>query len=60
MEISGELRSKPATVKVKPIEATSESFKEYGQIVEASVDGEEFGPQDAQLDLSHGIPRYFL
>lgn len=44
-------------VKLKPIEATVESFEEYGQVVEASPDGEEFGARDAQLDLSHGVPR---
>lgn len=49
--------SKPAIVKLKPIEATPESFEEYGQVIEASPDDEEFGPKDAQLDLSRGIPR---
>ncbi|KAL0340788.1 UNVERIFIED_CONTAM: hypothetical protein Sradi_4595600 [Sesamum radiatum] len=49
--------SSPAVVKLKPIEATPESFQEFGQVVEASPDGDEFGPRDAQLDLSHGIPR---
>jgi hypothetical protein len=53
MEISGE----STTVKLKPIEATPETFGEYGQVVEASPDGEEFGPRDAQLDLSRGVPR---
>lgn len=44
-------------IKLNPIEATPESFHEFGQVVEASPDGDEFGPQDAQLDLSRGIPR---
>ncbi|EEF38465.1 hypothetical protein RCOM_1067960 [Ricinus communis] len=44
-------------VNLKPIEATPESFKEYGQVIEPSPDGDEFGPQDAQLDLTQGIPR---
>ncbi|PRQ58880.1 putative rmlC-like cupin domain-containing protein [Rosa chinensis] len=57
MEISGEeLR----TVKLKPIEATPETFGEYGQVVEASPDGDEFGPRDAQLDLSRGVPRFYI
>ncbi|XP_056169229.1 uncharacterized protein LOC115682253 isoform X2 [Syzygium oleosum] len=43
-------------VKLKPIEATPETFREFGQVVEASPDGDLFGPQDAQLDLSRGIP----
>ena len=46
-------------MKLKPIEATPESFKDYGQVIEPSLDGDEFGLQDAQLDLSHGIPRYY-
>ncbi|KAK7846491.1 hypothetical protein CFP56_007884 [Quercus suber] len=47
-------------VEVKAMEATAERFEEYGQVIEASPDGDEFGPQDAQLDLSHGIPRYIF
>lgn len=45
------------SVKLKAIEATPETFGEYGQVVEASPDGDEFGPRDAQLDLSRGVPR---
>ncbi|XVE68963.1 hypothetical protein DITRI_Ditri09bG0112300 [Diplodiscus trichospermus] len=52
--------SEPTIVKLKPIEATRESFNEYGQVIEVSPDGEEFGPNDAQLDLSKGIPRFYI
>ncbi|XVE99378.1 hypothetical protein REPUB_Repub03eG0192900 [Reevesia pubescens] len=52
--------SEPTIMKLKPIEATQESFKEYGQVIEVSPDGEEFGPKDAQLDLSKGIPRFYI
>ncbi|EOY18546.1 hypothetical protein QUC31_006459 [Theobroma cacao] len=52
--------SKPMVVKLKAIEVTPESFQEYGQVIEASPDGEEFGPKDAQLDLSKGIPRFHI
>ncbi|MCD7467840.1 Ureidoglycolate lyase [Datura stramonium] len=52
--------SLPSVMKVKPIEATPETFKEFGQVIEASPDGEEFGPRDAQLDLSRGIPRFYI
>lgn len=45
-------------VKVEVIEGTEESFKEYGQVIGPSPDGEEFGLHDAQLDLSRGTPRY--
>ncbi|KAK6144865.1 hypothetical protein DH2020_021685 [Rehmannia glutinosa] len=52
--------SSPAVIRLKPIEATAESFQEYGQVVEASPDGDEFGPRDAHLDLSQGIPRFYI
>lgn len=44
-------------VKLIPIEATPETFADYGQVIEASRDGASFGPDDAQLDLSRGTPR---
>lgn len=60
MEKSREKQSAPAPVNLKPVEATPENFAEFGQVVEASPDGDEFGPQDAQLDLSRGIPRLYI
>ena len=53
----GDSKAKAEVVEVKAMEATAERFEEYGQVIEASPDGDEFGPQDAQLDLSRGIPR---
>ncbi|KAI3705179.1 hypothetical protein L1987_75413 [Smallanthus sonchifolius] len=50
----------PAVVKLKPIEATPETFKQFGQVIQASPDGDEFGPHDAQLDLSQGTPRFYI
>nr|ACU14089.1 unknown [Glycine max] len=47
-------------VTLKAIEATPSTFKEFGQVVEASRDGQEFGPHDAQLDLSQGTPRFYI
>ncbi|GAB2286770.1 hypothetical protein Dimus_021164 [Dionaea muscipula] len=47
-------------VKLKPIEATPATFADFGQVILPSPDGEEFGPQDAQLDLSRGIPRFYI
>ncbi|XP_052199285.1 uncharacterized protein LOC127806195 [Diospyros lotus] len=60
MEVSGDSRPPPTMLKLKPIEATPESFVEFGQVIEASPDGEEYGPWDAQLDLSRGIPRFYI
>ncbi|XP_060184172.1 uncharacterized protein LOC132613900 [Lycium barbarum] len=54
------MESNTTVVKLKPIEATPESFKEFGQVIQASPDGEKFGPSDAQLDLSRGIPRFYI
>ncbi|KAJ0259729.1 Ureidoglycolate hydrolase [Hirschfeldia incana] len=50
----------PVEVNLIPIEATPESFADYGQVIEASSDGDRFGPNDAQLDLSRGIPRFYI
>ncbi|KAK4835124.1 hypothetical protein QYF36_005548 [Acer negundo] len=60
MEKAEEMKKQKAVVTVKAIEATIDSFKEYGQVIQASSDGEEFGPQDAQLDLSSGTPRFYI
>ncbi|KAL7148358.1 hypothetical protein ABFS83_06G173200 [Erythranthe nasuta] len=59
---SDEIRASPSptVISLKPIEATPESFHEFGQVIVASPDGDEFGPRDAQLDLSHGIPRFYI
>ncbi|KAL2324749.1 hypothetical protein Fmac_023807 [Flemingia macrophylla] len=48
------------TVTLKAIEATPSTFKDYGQVIEASPDNQKFGPHDAQLDLSQGIPRFYI
>ncbi|XP_009141523.1 uncharacterized protein LOC103865485 [Brassica rapa] len=50
----------PVQMNLVPTEATSESFAEYGQVIEASSDGDLFGPNDAQLDLSRGTPRFYI
>ena len=52
-----ERRQEEQVVKLRAVEATPESFASFGQVITASPDGDEFGPHDAQLDLSRGIPR---
>ncbi|XP_058070104.1 uncharacterized protein LOC131219123 isoform X2 [Magnolia sinica] len=54
------LEAIPFTIKLKVVEATETSFKEYGQVIDVSSDGQEFGPSDAQLDLSRGTPRFYI
>ena len=40
-------------------EATPESFAPYGQVVMPMEDGVPFGPQDAQLEVDGGVPRFY-
>ncbi|CAK8573227.1 unnamed protein product [Lathyrus sativus] len=47
-------------VTVKPIEATPSTFQDYGQVIEPTPESQRFGPHDAQLDLTHGIPRFYI
>ncbi|KAG8078394.1 hypothetical protein GUJ93_ZPchr0007g5551 [Zizania palustris] len=47
-------------VTLRAVEATSESFAPFGQVIAASPDGDEFAPHGAQLDLSRGIPRFYI
>ncbi|ARQ02784.1 hypothetical protein CAK95_06115 [Pseudorhodoplanes sinuspersici] len=41
------------------VEATPQTFSRYGQVVMPMEDGLPFGPDDAQLDLSRGTPRFY-
>ncbi|XP_078435988.1 uncharacterized protein LOC144706806 [Wolffia australiana] len=55
-----EVKNKAAIVKLKAVEATQESFKDFGQVISASPDGDEFGPHDARLELHRGVPRFYI
>lgn len=46
------------TLAAEPI--TVEGFAPFGQVILPSVDGAEFGAEDAQLHLSEGIPRCYI
>jgi len=48
------------TVALRVTDLTPESFAPYGQVIDTQRDGVPFGPHDAQLDLSRGIPRFYL
>jgi ureidoglycolate hydrolase len=39
---------------------TPESFRPYGQLIAASVDGKIYDAEDAQLNLHNGIPRFYI
>lgn len=39
---------------------TTESFRPFGQLIQASDDGKSFDREDAQLHLQNGIPRFYI
>ena len=43
---------------VEPI--CAEAFAPYGALLESQDDGKLFGPDEAQLELSRGTPRFYL
>lgn len=45
-------------IKVTPL--TPLSFAPFGQVIAPIEDGVLFGPNDAQLELSHGTPRFYI
>lgn len=48
---------------LKKIEAqwiTKEKFKPYGQLIHPTPDHKSYDRHDAQLDLSNGIPRFYI
>ncbi|XP_047054873.1 uncharacterized protein LOC124661055 [Lolium rigidum] len=53
-------RDEQTVLTLRAVEATPESFAPFGQVIAASPDGDQFGPHDAQLDLTRGIPRFYI
>jgi ureidoglycolate hydrolase len=39
---------------------TPETFRPFGQVIFPQADGQPFGPEDAQLKLDEGIPRFYI
>jgi ureidoglycolate hydrolase len=39
---------------------TSEAFRPFGQVIQASHDGKSFDHEDAQLHLQNGTPRFYI
>ncbi len=53
----------PSTAPLKRLPAhpiTSQLFQPFGQVIFPSADSAPYGPQDAQLKLSHGTPRFYI
>lgn len=48
----------PKHLLAEPI--TSEAFAPFGQVIFPSADGASYGPDDAQLKLDEGIPRFYI
>jgi Ureidoglycolate hydrolase len=47
------------TVELAIEDLTPDAFAPFGTVIPPMEDGTEFGPQDAQLDLSKGTPRFY-
>jgi ureidoglycolate lyase len=43
---------------LQPLEAAA--FAPFGQVIAPTCDGRPFGPDDAQLELNRGIPRFYM
>jgi ureidoglycolate hydrolase len=48
------------TVDLKVEAATPEAFAPYGTLIEKAADGKLFGPDEAQLVLDRGTPRFYI
>ena len=53
-----DIASEIITLKAQPI--SSEAFAPFGQVIWPQSDEVPFGPQDAQLELSEGTPRFYI
>ncbi len=50
----------PTLTQLQAQTITSEAFRPYGQVITPSADGKAFDLEDAQLELSQGIPRFYI
>ncbi len=39
---------------------TPDAFSPFGQVLASTPEGRLFGPEDAQLDINRGIPRFYI
>jgi ureidoglycolate hydrolase len=55
------MTANPVTLKTLTAEwITPEAFAPFGQVIFASEDGVSYGPEDAQLKLDAGVPRFYI
>lgn len=57
---SSSTRTEKKVIRLRAQDLTPESFKPFGQVVQAFDDGKEFDEQDAQLSLDKGTPRFYI
>ncbi len=51
----------PSTVyQIQASLITTETFRSFGQLIQASPDGKSFDREDAQLQLENGVPRFYI
>jgi ureidoglycolate hydrolase len=50
----------PLTQKLSAPLITPEAFQPFGQVIFASPDNRAYGPDDAQLNVEQGIPRFYI
>ena len=53
----------PSTSKLHQLQApwiTPDAFRPFGQVIAATTDGKAFDPEDAQLSLDRGTPRFYI
>jgi ureidoglycolate lyase len=53
--------TRPITLVELPVQPLDPAaFAPFGQVVAATFDGKDFDQEDAQLELSRGIPRFYI
>ena len=52
--------SSTATKPIQAIPITREAFRSFGQVIWPQPDDQPFTPQDAQLNLENGTPRFYI
>jgi ureidoglycolate hydrolase len=60
MEASSAVSHTVKTIDLKILPLEPETFAAFGQVIKPAVDGTPFGPDDAQLELSRGVPRFYI
>lgn len=50
----------PLPMKLEAQPLTGKAFQAFGQVIFAQPDGAKYGPDDAQLQLENGIPRFYI